>query len=301
MMHRGGQAAIGRDWFGLEIFRPGRRLAVRGTVLYLLEEVESTSDFLLGRGKPAEGRACHWDGWGWRADPLRTVVPPERPYPGLMVVARHQSAGRGRQGRSWVDTGGLFLSWTAPVRSAALESGLALWTSLQVCRVLADVHGLRSGLKWPNDLVCGERKLGGVIVDRIGRGREALVVVGLGLNTGGGSVDLPAQLQGKATSIFHETGQRPQPSRLAGRVLDRFFRDLDRFQRDGWSGFADQLRRADVLRGNRVVLQTPTGEVSGVARDIDHRGALVIEDGAGRLVGWTAGQAHVLDSEARSA
>ena len=67
MRHPAAGGPVHRDWFGLADFRPGARFVRDGAALYLLDEVGSTNDFLLGRGRPAPGRLCTWDGWGWNA------------------------------------------------------------------------------------------------------------------------------------------------------------------------------------------------------------------------------------------
>ena len=135
-------AATHRDWFGLDRFRPGPRFVRDGARCFLLEEVGSTSDFLLGRGEPATGRICEWDGWGWRAQPLRNLRAVGEARLGTVVVAHRQTAGRGRQGRGWTDCGGLHMSCVVPNHRADFELGFSVWLGLMVVLALRDDCGL---------------------------------------------------------------------------------------------------------------------------------------------------------------
>ena len=93
------QESVARDWFGLDVFQVGPRFLRDSGILYLLDEVGSTSEFLRGGGDPARGRLCTWDGWGWKARKQALLDPVTSPTPGTVVVARQQTVGRGRQGK----------------------------------------------------------------------------------------------------------------------------------------------------------------------------------------------------------
>ncbi len=285
---------VSRDWFGLAGFRPGPEEPDANTRLYLLEEVGSTNEFLLGRGLPAVGRLCEWDGWGWRAGTPGTLRPVIEAPVETCVVARRQTKGHGRQGRRWLDCGGLQMSFAMTPGKAALHQGFSVWVGLMVTLVMRECFGLEAQLKWPNDILVRGRKLGGLLLQRSGAGQQSLVVLGLGLNLSTVAGDLPGELQGRATSCFMETGVAPGLGEVVGAVLNRVSGGLGRFSTDGWSADRAALDRVDCLRGREVRLDVAGKVHRGRARGIDESGALLVEDLQGVLSAHHAGEAHVV-------
>jgi len=281
------------DWFGLTVYQPGARRTGEGGLLYLLERVDSTSDFLLGRGGGGTGRPCAWDGWGWRAEPQQRLAPPAAPPEAAVAVARRQTHGRGRMGRGWIGLDGLLISWLAPGAPARGASGLAVWAGLLAAVVLREEFGLPVDLKWPNDLVVGDRKLGGLLLDAARTPGGPRLVVGLGLNLGVTGATLPPELRGRATSFRMERGRHPLPGVVAGALLARFDAELPGFRADGWGPWRRRFEACDALRGRRVTIATARGELIGRAAGIDDTGALLMRGRDGRVMRVAAGEAHV--------
>ena len=280
-----------RDWFGLAAFDPGpwRRDGAR---FYLLEEVGSTSDFLLGRGAPAEGRLCRWDGWGWLAGERSKLAPPRHPRPTACAVARVQRAGRGRQGRRW-RTAGLALSWLVAPLPAARAAPLAVWTGLMAAEALAELTGLPLRVKWPNDLLLAERKVGGVLLDRTVTGADVRLVAGLGLNIDRLPDDLPDADRARAAALPAAALGEPPLAVAAGAILRRWDAELPRFLAKGWAPFRARWRARDALAGHAVVVHTGEGELSGTADGIDDGGALRLRLPDGRRRTLCAGDVHL--------
>jgi BirA family biotin operon repressor/biotin-[acetyl-CoA-carboxylase] ligase len=288
---------VHRDWFGLDGFLPGPRFIRDGALLYLLETVGSTNDFLRGRGGEAPGRLCTWDGWGWRAEEQRQLAPVADPRPGTVVVAREQTRGRGRQGRHWLDCGGLNLSAVVPGHRAAFERGFSVWLGLQTALTLREDFRIDARLKWPNDITVGGRKLGGILLETAGQGEHAVIVAGLGLNIGARADQIPGGLQGKATSVLMVTGHTLRPGDVAGRVLTRIEAALDAFGREGWAPFRPALALLDCLLGRRVRVVAGGGVHAGRAAGLDDRGRLVLEADNGTNVAVPAGDVHILTGD----
>jgi len=285
----------GRDWFGLPGFDPGPRR--RGGFLYLLDEVGSTSDFLLGRGEPASGRLCRWDGWGWQAGDRQPIPAPEHVRPGSLAVARNQAGGRGRQGRDWFTAGGLAMSWTITPIPRRQASRLAVWTGLMTVAAVADLTGLPVRLKWPNDLFLDGRKLGGMILDLVQRGPDRILVAGLGLNVGPWPSDTPAEVRAVATTL--ERSPETTPANLAQHVLQRCDDEMMRFLDEGWGTYRPLYDAFDHLRDREVVLTAPGGTLKGRACGIDDGGALLLETDDGAVQAVLAGDVHVAGFEGR--
>lgn len=196
----------------------------------------------------------------------------------LACFAEMQSAGRGRRGRQWrmLLGGGIALSVLKRFDAAmASLAGLSLAVGVAAADALADCGVAGVGLKWPNDLVARDAKLGGILIEL---GGDALgpchAVVGIGINVRlgatRGAIDQPSiDLAELAPGLAR--------TRVAGALLDRLVAALDCFARDGFAPFADAFAHRDALRGRAVDVLHGGARRSGVACGIDARGALRVE------------------------
>jgi BirA family biotin operon repressor/biotin-[acetyl-CoA-carboxylase] ligase len=212
----------------------------------------------------------------------------ERAGPGSgaseVLLAEYQSAGRGRRGRAWLAPPGgaicLSLSWT--FRAVPPDLG-ALGLVIGVCalRALKALGAQGGSLKWPNDLLLNERKLGGVLIDlRAESGGPAYVVIGIGLNVVLGEALLRtiAQAGLPATDLAGAGLARASRNRVAAALIGACLRGLVGFEREGLKSFLEEWRSADALRGRPVEVRTVEGTTSrGLARGIDVHGALIVE------------------------
>ena len=186
---------------------------------------------------------------------------------GLVVVADHQSAGRGRRGRRWEAPAGSSLLVSVLLRPSrpALVPLVAGMAAVEACYEAA---GVRAGLKWPNDVVVAEGKLGGLLAEAV----AGAVVVGLGLN-----VSWEGPLPPGAVDLLTLTGRRVDRDAL----LDAFLDALGRLRLLPPAEVLDHYRRACVTLGREVRVRTPAEELEGRAVDIDPGGALVVEEAGG--------------------
>lgn len=200
-----------------------------------------------------------------------------------VLLAEYQTAGRGRRGRSWLAPPGgaicLSLSWTF----RDVPQGLAaLGLVIGVCaiRALQDAGLAGVALKWPNDLLLGEGKLGGVLIDlRAESEGPACVVVGIGLNVALGEKVLERiAASGVAPTDLRRAGI-PAPSRnaLAAGLTGECIRGLLGFEREGLAPFIERWRETDALQGRPVEVRAADGLCRGIARGIDRNGALLVE------------------------
>jgi BirA family biotin operon repressor/biotin-[acetyl-CoA-carboxylase] ligase len=204
-----------------------------------------------------------------------------------LLVAEHQTAGRGRLGRSWKSAPGASLTF-----SLALPMRMADWSGLSLAVGVAIADALepdalpgrpRIGLKWPNDLwlmdgpvpVLGH-KLGGVLIETVAAGSQRLAVVGIGLNV------LPVD-QPEGTTEFGCL-QEFDPLASAPAMLERIalplVRGLKQFEREGFAAFAARFAARDLLVGQPI--RTTLPEVpEGVAQGVTAEGALLVQTDAG--------------------
>jgi BirA family transcriptional regulator, biotin operon repressor / biotin---[acetyl-CoA-carboxylase] ligase len=220
----------------------------------------------------------------------------ERPNPAAgtteVCLAEYQSAGRGRRGRVWLAPPGsalcFSLSWT--FREVPADFG-ALSLCLGVCavRVLKSLGVAGIALKWPNDLLVGERKLGGVLIElRAESTGPACVVIGIGINVALGRQVLQkiAATGTAATDLVSAGLQSPKRNALAAALACACVRGLRQYEREGLKPFIAEWRAADALRGRPVNVSTVNGAVQGLARGIDLHGALLLDtpDGVKRFI-----------------
>jgi BirA family biotin operon repressor/biotin-[acetyl-CoA-carboxylase] ligase len=191
-----------------------------------------------------------------------------------VVAAGHQTAGRGRLGRSWADTPGKALTFSVILRPR-LEPDRAPLVSLAAATAMvaaAEIPGL--GSKWPNDLVVGDRKVGGILAEAAVEGANLRhLVLGMGVNLAMAPEDFPPEVEGTATSLA-AVGGSDDAERLLMRFLRAFRPALDRLP----EGAVERYREICTTLGRRVRARTTEGrDVDGVAVDLDDRGGLIVD------------------------
>ena len=207
--------------------------------------------------------------------------------PGVVMVTEHQTAGRGRLGRTWETPPRAALTFSALVRP--VEVAEARWPWLTVLAGVAVAEGLAASgapecrLKWPNDVLCQDRKLGGLLAERVDTPAGPALVLGVGLNVSTADDELPVD---GATSLVLSGMAAPDRTSLLRGLLEalgaRYTRWVD--DRGDPEPLAADYRRWCATLGQQVRVDLPAGEVlEGVARDVDRDGALVLSTARGRV------------------
>jgi len=200
---------------------------------------------------------------------------------GCCVVAGHQSAGRGQHGRSWSaepSQGLLFSLLLRPRRAAGELSGLpSLLASLALLRSLAPLE-LDLALRWPNDLVAGQRKLAGILMEgRIEGERYRHLALGVGLNLSQARADFPPELDETAVSLRQMLGQVPCVEDLLAGFLHEMEGIWARLEAGEDSALIGEWKRH--WKGQGRHLRSHVGRLRVL--DLDVRGALLLESPAG--------------------
>lgn len=238
------------------------------------------------------GRPVRWfdaigstndEAWAWARDGA-----PE----GALVVADHQTQGRGRWDRAWVDRAGSSLMFSVVLHPHGAIEAVSLLTTaagLACAEAVEAVSGLRTGLKWPNDVTLGGKKLAGLLVESATLGgRVETAVVGCGVNVHTPE-DMLAGFAAGATSISAASGGlgagRPVGrAALLGAILASLEGHYGRLADPG--GRTELLRRAEgrsEVLGKTVTVRTADGRsLSGVARALLPSGALELEVGGAK-------------------
>ncbi len=216
---------------------------------------------------------------------LRSMPSPE---PGQMraVLAEYQTGGRGRRGREWLSPFGsglcLSVSWCFGVVPRDLPA-LSLASGVAVTRALRTLEPVGFGLKWPNDIVAGGGKLGGLLVDVQGEsGGPISVIIGVGINFDV-SVRLRSDLspgEGLRPTGLRELVAEKQISRnaIAADIISEQHSMLVAFADTGFARFVDEWRSYDSMRGKQVTVRIGPEVFSGVAAGIGADGALLLKE-----------------------
>jgi BirA family biotin operon repressor/biotin-[acetyl-CoA-carboxylase] ligase len=210
---------------------------------------------------------------------------------GHVCLAEYQSAGRGRRGRGWVSPPGsgiyLSLGWSFDAPPESL-TGLSLAAGVAALRALRRLRIDAAGLKWPNDIVVGERKLGGILIEVRGETTgPCTVVAGVGVN-----VELPERAARRIDQPWTDlarAGYRPSRNLLAAALIDELVRVFSEYEERGFAACAEEWRCYDCGTGRMVRLVSGGHTLAGRMLGIDDSGALLLSvDGAVRR--FTSGE-----------
>ena len=219
---------------------------------------------------------------------LLAEVPPS-PGRFRVVLAEHQTAGRGRMGRRWESppSTGICLSVSYTFRRPCdVLSCVTLAVGVDIVRLLEEIGVRGIGLKWPNDLIMQNAKLGGILTEiRSGAAVDTTVVVGLGINVdfaGAGPGGKPGSHFGRVIDLASCIDDLPSRCILAAKLVVRLCNTLAEFDSDGFARFHATWPAYDWLRGRRIRVDVAEHVETGVCEGVDTDGALFLRTTGGR-------------------
>ncbi|HYE36235.1 biotin--[acetyl-CoA-carboxylase] ligase [Methylocaldum sp.] len=215
---------------------------------------------------------------------------------GAVCLAETQTAGKGRIGRSWISPLGanIYLSILWRFDDHSVVAGLSLAVGVALIRVLNRAGVMGVGLKWPNDLLWEDRKLGGILLEVTGEAHGGCaVIVGLGVNryippAVGGGID-------QAWADLDTVAGASAPSRnyLVASILGELLPLLNDFQHTGLAPYLPEWRRYHHLTGREVVIHQGHLKTSGTVVDVTSEGLLVLECKDGRRREFASGDVRL--------
>jgi BirA family biotin operon repressor/biotin-[acetyl-CoA-carboxylase] ligase len=231
---------------------------------------------MIGRPRVHHRRA---DSTNQRAKELAAAGAPH----GTLVTAAEQTAGRGRQGRTWLAPPGSAILMSLVVRGAGEAYALLpLATALAVSEACEEHAPVECAIKWPNDVWIDRRKVAGILLE--GRPQEGWAVIGVGLNVSTAEEELPEELRDTATSLVAAGAEDIDKEAVLATVLARLGDWLAAKPVEVITAWSHR----DALLGDRI--RWNGGE--GVAAGIDDSGALLVDTDDGR-VSLDAGEVHL--------
>lgn len=215
---------------------------------------------------------------------------------GVIIVAREQTAGRGRLQRQWISPAGAGLYFTIILRprlDLALWSLLPLLAALAVHDALVESGALKTDIKWPNDILFDERKLCGILAETIETTTGRAVIVGIGINLR--SDAFPEALHDVATSIEDATGTAIDEETVLQSLVNALANRYEMFQTDdGAAGIVRDWSNRSSYANGKSVLVTSIGEsFAGITHGLESDGALRVETEAGEIRIIRAGDVSV--------
>ena len=203
----------------------------------------------------------------------------------FLVLAERQVSGRGRRGRKWVSpfADNLYYSLVLRIDGGMRQlEGLSLVVGLAVMHTLRKVGVAGAGLKWPNDVLVGNKKIAGILLELVGDPADVChVVLGIGINV---NMQAAEEVDQQWTSVRLESGQVCDRNALAVQLSEQLQAYIQRHQDRGFSALHAEWQEGHLWQGRSVSLIAGTNQIDGVVLGIDNQGALRLQvDGVEKL------------------
>mgnify|MGYP000952892673 CR=1 FL=1 len=201
---------------------------------------------------------------------------------GLVILARHQTAGRGQHGRIWLappDSSVLLSVLLFPPPDLQRPAVLTAWAAVAVCRFVLDATGEETRIKWPNDVYLKEKKICGILIEqrRQGTGPGA-TVAGIGLNVGQPEAFFAAASLPLGASLFSQTGLKLSWEKAARDLIGTLDAEYARLERDGLAALESAWSRGLGLLGKTVVAEAGQRRLRGRLLELGFENVLLRTD-----------------------
>jgi BirA family biotin operon repressor/biotin-[acetyl-CoA-carboxylase] ligase len=214
---------------------------------------------------------------------------------GTVVLTDSQTAGRGRFGRKWHSPRGEGLFFSAILYPPFTDKRLLVLPLVAGCAVAAalkSLTGLAPLLKWPNDVLIGEKKVSGILIETAQAGEHLTAAVGIGVNVS--NTDFPEEISQTATSIQLECRREISSSAVLDRCLQELSDRYEHFVSGRSERIVSEAREISSLLGRQVRVSTSGGEFHGNAIDLDETGALIVRLRDGAVRTFTTGEVQLV-------
>ncbi|MDY3812970.1 MAG: biotin--[acetyl-CoA-carboxylase] ligase [Candidatus Copromonas sp.] len=226
---------------------------------------------------------------------IRSLAEQGAPH-GTLAVAEKQLGGKGRRGRVWTSPAGVGI-WMSMLLRPQIDplaaSMLTLVMALAAKKGIEISTGLKSEIKWPNDLVLNKKKICGILTEMSTELMEIQYVIpGIGINVN--QKDFPDDIKATATSLYIESGKIQKRSEIIAAIMEAFEGYYDTFiKTQDMSGLIEEYNANLVNLGNEVCVLDPAGEFRGVSEGINKEGALLVRLADGTLKEIISGEVSV--------
>jgi BirA family biotin operon repressor/biotin-[acetyl-CoA-carboxylase] ligase len=216
---------------------------------------------------------------------------------GEVVVVESQHAGKGRMGRRWESPSGVNIYLSIILRPTFPPSKIpliTLMTAVVCAEAIEEVTGLMPAIKWPNDLLIDDKKLGGILTEAdMEMDRINFVIVGIGINVNMPRSAFPPSIRDTATSLQEVLGKQVLRVPLIKSLLRKFELWYTRFKEGRGEEIKRRWEELSQIRGKEVSVDFMGETVQGTALEIDADGALLVQEAGGEVKRIVAGDVHV--------
>jgi BirA family biotin operon repressor/biotin-[acetyl-CoA-carboxylase] ligase len=263
--------------YDVRAIQAGLRTATIGRTIHYQDTIASTN---ATASALAQDGACH----------------------GTLVLADTQTAGRGRRGRHWYSPPTRNLYCSIILRPDQSQAGyltiIPLASALAVADAIADVGRIQCRLKWPNDIMIGDKKVAGILCESAGGKSATVVVVGIGINANGRREDFPSETQATATTLLAEGGTPVDRAVLVAVLMNRLEERLSLLSSRAVSAVLDSYRGRCATLGQLVRATMGDGDmIEGIAETIGEDGSLLIRRNDSRASGRTVQLAEIRSAD----
>lgn len=220
---------------------------------------------------------------------------------GTLVIAREQTAGRGRRGRQWTSPpdSGIYASFLLrpPIAQMDKLSAITLGAGVAVAEAVEKATGIRVGLKWVNDLVLDGKKLGGILAEMSTKDGIVALVIGIGINVAMDAAEVPEELQNRMTWLEAATKHPVDANLVLAELCLSLERVYDAMLDNRTESILDEWRTRSVTLGKQVRATSGTNEFEGTARDITQSGSLLLRLASGEDKELHAGEITIRSAD----
>jgi len=217
---------------------------------------------------------------------------------GTVLAADRQTGGRGRLGRTFLSPSGVGVYLSALIRPDCVPGELMHLTcaaAVAMCDAVEEAFGFRPGIKWTNDLVVGNRKLGGILTELVldpGTSRVSAAIIGIGINCGQTAGDFDESIRDMATSARLVLGREADRNRLIAAMV-RALEQMDRELLRSPAAMLERYKRDCITLGKPVSILRGDQVRHAEALDIDAEGGLIVRYDSGEISAVTSGEVSV--------
>ena len=218
---------------------------------------------------------------------------------GSVIIAGSQTAGRTRKYDDWVSPeGGIYMTLILRPKVALQEaSKLTIVTGVAIAKTLHDKFGINAGIKWPNDILIGDKKISGILTEAVTNyetNELEAVLVGIGIDANIKEEDIPDDLKEVATTIKKEIDKRINRADILRTFLGVFEELYKEFNKGNFKYIIAEWRILSSTTGNRVKVYKNGKVTYGDAVGITNKGLLIVEDDDGKLIKISSGVVEII-------
>jgi BirA family biotin operon repressor/biotin-[acetyl-CoA-carboxylase] ligase len=207
-----------------------------------------------------------------------------------IIIAKKQTTGRGQHDKKWISEydAGLWMSVALDIKNKYNPAAIPLVAGAAIANELSSLGAKQIGLKWPNDLIYENQKLGGILVESVPQKNNLRrIIIGLGINT-----RLPKSVEKIICSNFNPIAlesiikETVPINMLCANIIKSLNRSIRQFERNGFSSFIKEWAKFDILVDRQIIVENSSGSIEGNAHGISAEGALLLsnEDGIHQII-----------------